>query len=211
MVIIGITGGLGTGKSTVAAMFAQRGAAVIDADHIAHEVMAPGAPVWRGVVRAFGRAVLAADGTVDRRRLAQLVFADAGKRARLERLVHPAVLKEIRQQLAAMRRAKQVRVVVVEVPLLFEVGADRLVNVTVVVTAPEAVQRRRLKAKFGWSEREVRSRIRAQWDLSAKVALADYVVHNGGRVQDTRRQVEYLWQTLAGKRRKRSQSSTSPR
>jgi dephospho-CoA kinase len=109
------------------------------------------------------------------------------------------VLARIRRELARHRRAKRVRAVVVEVPLLFEVGADRLVDVTVVVTASPGVQRRRLIAKHGWSEREVRSRIRAQWDLAAKVALADYVVHNDRRVQDTRRQVESLWQTLAGK------------
>lgn len=212
MLVIGLTGGVGTGKSTVAAMLAARGAAVIDADRIVHALLAPGAPAARRIARAFGRGVLARDGAVDRKALARIVFADPAARKRLERITHPAVFKEIRRRLAALRRANKVRAVVVEVPLLFETGADRLVDVTVVVTAPAGVQRRRLRVHAGWSAQEVRSRIRAQWHLSAKVALADEVIDNGGRVQETRRQVESLWQKLVGTpRHRRSRSSTSPR
>ena len=213
MVVIGVTGGVGTGKSTVAAMFRGLGAAVLDADVIAHRLMEPRRLAWRQIVTAFGEAILNEDGTINRRRLAQIVFQDEQRRRRLERILHPRVIKEIKQQLHRWRRSR-LPAVVLDVPLLVEAGAHELVDALVVVTAPPEVQRERLHAKQGWSDEEIRARMAAQWELSAKAALADYVVDNSGSVGAARTQVRRIWNQLVPdrtKRRSRRSSSISPR
>ena len=197
MVVIGVTGGVGTGKSTVAAMFKQFGAVVLDADAIAHHVMGPKQLAWRQIVKAFGRGVLNPDETVNRRRLAALVFQDEQRRRQLERIIHPRVLAHIKRQLHRLRRQRRITVVVLDVPLLLEVGAQDVADALVVVTAPPEAQRARLKDKHGWSDEETDARIGAQWDLSAKVALADYVVDNSDGVDTTRTQVKRIWKQLA--------------
>lgn len=193
MVVIGVTGGVGTGKSTVAKMFKQLGAEVLDADALAHEAMEPGRLAWRRIVRAFGDGVLNDDRTVNRRALARLVFSDEAARKRLEAIVHPQVLRRIKQELHRLRRRRGVRAVVLDVPLLAEAGAQELVDALVVVTAQPQQQRQRLAARRGWTEDEVARRTQAQWDVSAKVALADYVVDNRDGLEQTRRQVRRIW------------------
>ncbi len=209
MVVLGVTGGVGTGKSTVAGMFRRLGAVVLDADVLAHEAMVPKRLAWRRVVQAFGEGVLNEDQTVNRRRLAAMVFADEERRRQLERILHPPVLRTMKERVHRLRRQRRVRVVVLDVPLLLEAGAENLVDAVVVVTAEAAVQRQRLQQKCGWSEAEIAVRIKAQWDLSAKAALADYVIDNSDGVDATRRQVEQLWKHLAA--RPSSRSSTSRR
>ena len=195
MVVIGVTGGVGTGKSTVARMFARFGAVVLDADAIAHALMAPHGPAWRAIVKAFGPTILRPNRAVDRRGLAERVFGDPGARRRLERIVHPLVLREMARQLRRLTwRTPRVPAVVLDVPLLFEAGAQRLVDATVVVTAPRRVQQSRLRRERGWSDAEIRARCGAQWGLSAKVALADDVVRNGNGMAATRTQVARIWQ-----------------
>ncbi len=196
MVVIGVTGGIGTGKSTVAAMLKQLGAVVLDADVMARQAMEPKRLAWRQIVKTFGERVLNEDQTVNRPSLAALVFTDAAKRIQLEQMLHPHVLRQIKQQLHRLRRMRRVRVVVLDVPLLIEVGAQTLVDALVVVTAPPEQQRERVKKKFGWSEEEIDARIAAQWELSAKVALADYVIDNANGVDATRTQVKRLWNRL---------------
>ena len=202
MVVIGVTGGVGTGKSTVAKMFEQLGAAVLDADAIAHRVMEPKRLAWRQIVKAFGERILNDDQTVNRSRLASIVFQDEQSRRRLERIVHPQVLRHIKQQLHRLRRSRRIRAVVLDVPLLVEVGAQDLVDALVVVTAPQELQRERLTRKYGWSAEEARARIAAQWELSAKVALADQVVDNSDGVDATRTQVKRIWNQLVGSSRR---------
>jgi len=193
MVVIGVTGGFGTGKSTVAGMFKRLGAVVLDADRIAHQVMEPRRLAWRQIVRAFGEGVLNEDQTVNRRRLAELVFDDEPSRKRLEGIVHPQVLRAIKHELRRLARARRARAVVLDVPLLVEAGAQGLADALVVVTAPPEVQRKRLRDKYGWSGEAIDARIAAQWDLSAKAALADYVVDNADGVDATRTQVKRIW------------------
>ena len=193
MVVIGVTGGFGTGKSTVAAMFKRLGAVVLDADTIAHEVMEPKRLAWRQIVKRLGPGILNDDQTVNRRQLAAVIFQDAQRRREVEAIIHPQVMRVIDQRLHRLRRSRRVKAVVLDVPLLLEVGGRRLVDVLVVVTAPPAVQRERLKKKYHGSEEELNARIAAQWDLSAKVALADEVVNNAGSVDATRTQVKRLW------------------
>ena len=206
MVVIGVTGGVGMGKSTVAKMFGQLGAVVLDADVIAHEVMEPKRLAWRQLVKVFGETILNEDQTVNRKRLAGLVFADAQQRQQLERIIHPQVMRRIRQAVHRLRRSRRVRAVVLDVPLLVEAGATRFVDALVVVTAPPEVQRKRLKEKYGWSEEEIDARIGAQWELSAKVVLADHGVDNADGVDATRTQVKRIWNQL-GRRSKSSLTS----
>ena len=207
MVVIGVTGGVGTGKSTVAGMFKRLGAVVLDADVIAHRLMEPKRLAWRKIVGAFGRGALNEDDTVNRRRLGALVFQDAERRRRLEAILHPGVMREVRRQLHRLRRGHRVKAVVLDIPLLVEVGAQRLVDALVVVTAPPEVQRERVRRQHGWTDEELDARIRAQWELSAKAALADDVVDNADGVDATRTQVTRIWQRLVPLRRKRSSTS----
>ena len=196
MVVIGVTGGFGTGKSTVAGMFKRLGAVVLDADVIAHELMEPKQLAWRQIIKAFGSGILNEDETVNRRQLAAVVFRNAQRRRKLEAILHPKVMREIRRRLHELRRSRRVKAVVLDVPLLVEVGAQRLADAIVVVTALPAVQRQRLQHKYGLSGEELDARIAAQWDLSAKAALADAVVENSGSVNATRTQVTRLWNRL---------------
>jgi dephospho-CoA kinase len=213
MVVIGLTGGLGTGKSTVAKMFGDLGAVVLDADRIAHEVMEPKKLAWRAIVKQFGQGVLNEDQTINRRWLADRVFRDPQARRQLEEIVHPRVLQHIKQRLHRLSRnrpayrAKQgkrpsrgagrrLQVVVLDVPLLIESGVPRLVDTVVVVTAPPEVQRRRLTAR-GMAEEEINARVAAQWEPARKTAVADYVVDNADGLEQTRRQVKQLWNQLA--------------
>ena len=206
MFVIGVTGGVGTGKSTVARMFERLGAVVLDADAIVHELMEPKRPAWREIVRAFGAKVLNTDGTINRAKLAAIVFRDAPRRTRLERLLHPRVMAHLARELRRLRRSRRIPAVVLDVPLLLEAGGRKLVDTLVVVTAPPNIQRTRLHDTHGWTDEESNARIRAQWDLAAKVAVADHVVDNARGVDATQTQVTRIWKQL-GQRTKSSSTS----
>ena len=195
MLVIGLTGGVGTGKSTVAAMFKDLGARVLDADALAHDAMRPGTVGWRRIVEDFGRGLLHADRTVDRQALADIVFNDADARRRLEAILHPQVLKEIKRKLHAWKKNGRDLVVVLDVPLLLEAGLASMVDLVVVVRAEAAAQRARLAKQRGWSEAEIERRTGAQWSLATKEEHADAVLENSGAQSDTRRQVRHLWKT----------------
>lgn len=202
MIVLGVTGGLGTGKSTVAKMFGELGATVIDADKVAHAVMEPKRLAWRALVRTFGREILNEDETINRTRLAQRVFRDPQARRELEAIVHPHVIRHIKQQLHRLRRNRRVNAVVLDVPLLMETGSESLVERVVVVTAPPEIQRRRLQER-GMSGAQISERLAAQWDVGRKVAKADDVVDNADGLEQTRRQVRQLWNQLLGTTRRR--------
>ena len=206
MISIGVTGGLGTGKSTVVRMFGELGAEVMDADAIAHEVMEPKRVAWRRIVKRFGEGVLLEDQTIDRRRLAAVVFNDAGARRELEAIIHPQVLQEIQRRLGQWKR-RRVKAAVVEVPLLFETQSQGMVDAVVVVTAPPEAQRQRLLKK-GFEPDDVDKRIAAQASQSAKAALADYQVDNAGSIEQTRRQVRDVWHRLVEASSKRRGSTS---
>jgi len=197
--VVGLTGGVGTGKSSVAHNFKALGAAVLDADRLTHALMRPGTPVWRRIRAQFGTEALTASGRVDRRKLAAIVFRRPGDLKRLTRIIHPAVRREIQSRLRALKR-RRVRVVVLDVPLLLEAGRAYRTDVTLVVTAPQAVVARRLRAARGWSAAQVRKRQALQWPLRKKVGCADFVVNNGGSRGSSRRQVIQIWKQLKGER-----------
>jgi dephospho-CoA kinase len=195
MLKIAITGGAGTGKSTVARMFAELGAQVLDADAIAREAVAVGAPAWGELHRLYGPDFFNPDGTLNRSRLSQLVFADPEARHRLEALIHPLVVQEIMTR-AQELQSRGAALVLVEVPLLFETGREAAFDRVIVVAAPEALQIRRLRGRDRRGEPEIRGILAAQWPVADKVARADYVVDNGGSRRRTARQVKNIWGVL---------------
>jgi dephospho-CoA kinase len=203
--IIGLTGNIATGKSLVGRMLVELGAEHIDADRLAHQVMVPGTAVWAEVAAAFDQEIIGPDGEIDRRQLGQIVFADPEALARLERIVHPAVIARTKQLIAESKA----RVVVVEAIKLIESGmVRRLCDALWVVTAPRQVQLERLISFRGWSRTEALLRIDAQPAQEQKVAQADVVIDNSGAVKDTRRQVERAWAELTRRLTPVSQRST---
>ncbi len=197
MRVIGLTGGIASGKSLVAGFLREMGAHVIDADAIAREVVAPGTETLREIAEAFGASVVAADGTLDRKALAALVFSDPAARARLNAITHPRIRGRIEEEIAAVRAARPGATIVVEVPLLLDVAPPDafVLDGTVVVFVDEATQIVRLMARDGITEGAARQRLRAQRPLSEKVPLATWVVDNTGSPSATRLQIEALWQT----------------
>jgi dephospho-CoA kinase len=192
---IAITGGAGTGKSTVARMFADLGAEVLDADQIAREAVAVGAPAWVELRRLYGAEFFNQNGELNRSRLAQLVFADPEARRRLDGLIHPRVEAELQARVAELAR-RGAALVLVEVPLLFETGREAAFDRVIVVAAPEADQIRRLRARDHRGEAEIRGILAAQGRLPDKAARADYVVDNGGDLSRTEQQVKNIWGDL---------------
>ena len=186
---VALTGGIATGKSHVLAQFARAGVPTLDTDDLAHAAVASGTPALSEVVARFGPAVLAADGGLDRRAVASLVFADEHARRDLEAIVLPRVREATAEWLANME-AQQQPLVVVAIPLLFEVGREKDFDAVIVTTCSAAAQRERLMARSSISAAEAQQRIDAQLPQEYKVSRADYVVDTNGSHADTDRQVE---------------------
>ena len=193
MLLVGLTGGIGSGKSTVARMLAARGAVVLDADVLAREVVEPGTPGFHAVLERFGDAVRSSDGSLDRSRLAAIVFADDEARRDLEAIVHPQVRVRIAE--AAAAHADSDAVVVVDSPLLIETGAHESFPVVIVVTAPDDARIARLTAR-GMGEADARARMAAQMPLEEKATHADVLLDNGGSEAELESQVDRLWADL---------------
>ena len=194
MLVVGLTGGIGSGKSTVAGLLAGRGARVLDADAVAREVVAPGSPVHEEVVRRFGQSVEADDGTLDRAGLAALVFADEQARDDLNHIVHPAVRDEVLRRLAAAEAADPHAVVVLDIPLLAELGPDRYpLEGVIVVDLPVDVAVDRLQADRGFSEADARARVAAQATRAERRAIADVVIDNSGDLEQLEAEVDRVW------------------
>ncbi|MCR4336882.1 MAG: dephospho-CoA kinase [Candidatus Omnitrophica bacterium] len=197
MYVIGLTGGIGTGKTTVAKIFAELGAKVISADQLARQLIDKNGACFSAVVKGFGKNILA-DGAIDRQKLSQIVFNDSRKLKKLEKIIHPRVRKEISRFLAASARTKKYKVVVLEVPLLFEAGFDHFADLLVVVKARSAQQIQRAARSLGLSSKDVRQRIQAQMPMREKEILADVVIDNSGSSAATKKQVKQLWGEIKG-------------
>jgi len=196
MLVFGLTGNIGTGKSTVARLFAERGVPVIDADQVAREVVAPGTPGLAEVVARFP-AVLTASGELDRKALADRVFADAQERAALNAILHPRIGAEVRARLDRLA-ARGAPVAIYEAALIVENGLHHGLDGLIVVNAPVEEQIRRLRARDGMTEEEARARIRAQLPAQEKVKAADFVIENTGATELLRAQVARVADTLRG-------------
>ena len=188
MRIIGLTGGIASGKSTVSAILRNEGAYIIDTDQIAHDITLPQEPAWRGIVEKFGKEILSSDGTIDRRKLGQIVFNDKKKRIILEQITHPRIRSKVIQEIEEAN-LKAYSVVVLDVPLLFEVGWNEMADEIWVVYVDEQTQLSRLIARNNLSRQEAMDRIAAQKSLADKVRLADVVIDNNCSVESTQAQV----------------------
>ena len=199
MLRVGLTGGLASGKSTVAAFFSELGAFHVDADRIAHELLAPGGGAEREVVSRFGGGILGSDGAVDRKALAAIVFSDPQALADLNAIVHPKVRTAIAQRLAEHASSTSpAEIALVDAALLVESGIHRDCDALIVVACPEPTQIARAVARGGLTEAQARARVAAQAPLAQKLAVADYVVDTGTSLDDTRRQVRGVWDALRG-------------
>ena len=196
MILVGLTGGVATGKSTVAKMFERCGARIIDADLLAHAVVEPGTPAWRAIVTAFGRIILNPDRTVNRQALGSVVFRHPSKLRRLEQIIHPRVAREQARLTKQAAHEDPKAVVIYDVPLLFEAGIDRRVERTVVVTADRETQITRLKKRNGFTRADAIRRIRSQMSLKHKAAAADYVLDGTVPRSRLQTQVKRLYREL---------------
>ena len=194
MILVGLTGGVATGKTTVATMFRRCGAVVIDADELAREVVKPSKPAWRQIVRTFGRQILNPDRTINRHALGTIVFHDKKKLRRLEGIIHPRVAREQARLTRQAARNNPKAVVVYDVPLLFEAGIDKQMDKTVVVTADVDTQIARLKKRNGLTRADALRRIKSQMPLSHKRRRADYVLDG---TTDRKRLAEEVSRILA--------------
>jgi len=194
--LVGLTGGIATGKSTVSTMFAHLGAKVVDADLLAREVVMPSQPAHAQIVKEFGPDVLQEDGGLDRKRLGALVFADAQKRKWLEEITHPAI--RVRQQriLSVYEEEAFEGIVIWDAALLVESGGAKGMDRVVVVTADPAAELRRLVERDGFSEEEARGRMASQMPLAEKAKVADYVIDNSGSRAETERRVREVYRAL---------------
>lgn len=197
MKLVTLTGGIASGKTTVARMFRELGAEVVDADALAREVVQPGQPALEEIVAAFGREVLLPTGELDRRKLAQKVFSDPASRARLNTIVHPRVGERMRRVVEEIAGRRPDAVVVLDVPLLFDVPLPELESLpAVVVYASPQTQLRRLRERDGLTEEQAQQRLRAQRPLREKLARARWVVDNDGELARTAEQVRRLWEEV---------------
>lgn len=200
MRVIGLTGGIASGKSTVAGMFAAHGAAVLAADEVAREVLAPGAPALADVREAFGPAVFGPDGTLDRAALGEQVFSGPEARRRLDAITHPPIRARIQQILAGWRQAapeRRPRVVILEHPLLIEASHTDLVEGIILVLAQQTTQVARLTRVKRLTEQQAWARVRAQLPAAEKIPLADWVIDGEAPLPEVRRRVAQIWNELA--------------
>ena len=196
MLNVGLTGGIGCGKSTVAKMLADKGARVIDFDALTHDVQAPDRPAWRTIISLFGEGVLNADRTIDRKKLAALVFDDKNMLKRLNDIVHPIVLEAWHQQLKEIEKEYPEAIVLSDVPLLMEIGLEHLVDLVVLVYAPPEEQIRRIMERNGYTRDEAQKRLSAQMPIDEKIPRADIVIHNQASLDRTQKAVDQVWEEL---------------
>jgi dephospho-CoA kinase len=192
MLRLGLTGGIATGKTTVGQMFIELGCHLIDSDEIAHQLFEPGQDVHAAVIQAFGSRIVAADGTIDRKILGDIVFKDSAARAKLNMLVHPAIIQRQREFLADVARTDPKGIGIVSAALMVEIGTYKNYDKVIVLSCPPDLQRMRLKSRSGLSDAEIEARIAAQMPVEEKVKHGDFVIDTSTDLATTRRQVEMI-------------------
>lgn len=199
MQVIGLTGGIATGKSTVSAILENAGALIIDADRIAREAVKKGQPAYREIVEHFGETVLLPDGEINRSVLGDIIFNAPGKKQLLNKIVHPYVRKETHRQLQQIGRTEPNAIVILDIPLLIEAEMDKDLSEVIVVYVPEHIQIERLVQRDGISEADALARVRSQMPIEEKKEKATIVVDNSGSKENTRRQTLKIFQRLKDK------------
>ncbi len=195
-VVVGVTGGMGSGKSTVSAMFKKFGAKVLDADKIAHLKMKKGERAYKKIIKEFGKSVLARSGEIERRKLADIVFKDKKALNKLCAIVHPEVIKYAEERVKKASKSPGVPAIIIDAPLLIEAGMDKMADALIVVKASAKTQIERYGKKTGLDRAGIKRRAQNQIPLKKKLALADYVIDNEGCKEDTRRIVGQIWREI---------------
>jgi dephospho-CoA kinase len=196
MFVVGLTGGIGSGKSTFAALLAEQGARVVDADLLGREALQPGRPAWHSVVDQFGDEVLASHSLkIDRKRLAEIVFPDRDKLAALNAIVHPVIIKGIADALDKLRNTDEI--VILDAALILELGLSEGMDALVVVVADENLRKKRLAKERGMSNADIVARMRTQAGPEEQEAKADLVVRNNGNIEELTREAERVWLELS--------------
>lgn len=194
--LLGVTGGIASGKTTVANMLRELGAPIIDFDLIARLVVEPGKPAWKEIVEYFGKQVLKKDNSLDRKKVSKIVFRDMEKRKKLEGFTHPRIHEEFVKQVDEIAKKDPNAIIQVAIPLLIELNLQYMFHKTLVVYIPQEKQIERLIERDGISEDEAKNILKAQLPIDEKVGYADFVINNEKSLEETKRQVEDLWQTL---------------
>lgn len=190
---IGLTGGIASGKSTVSAYLVAMGAVLIDADQIAREVVLPGTPALNKIEQLFGTEVITEEGTLNRKKLGELVFANESSRKLLEGILHPEIRKIMNQRMNQLEADNPRRLVVVDVPLLYESGLASMFDKVMLVYVPREIQLERLMNRDGLSRGQAEARLEAQMPIEQKVQLADFVIDNSGTLEETGAQLQQFW------------------
>jgi dephospho-CoA kinase len=193
--VIGLTGGIGSGKSTVSQFLADLGAVIIDADKIGHEVYLPDTVCWQELVKMFGNRILTADNTIDRKKLGIIVFNNPAEMKRLNSVVHPLMFEMAKQKIDDYRR-QGVKIVVLDAPILYETNWTSLVDEVWVVVSNEANVIKRAVARTGLPEEQIRARIRSQMSNEERIKRAQVVIHNDGTAEDLKKKVKELWERV---------------
>ncbi|MGQ9824175.1 MAG: dephospho-CoA kinase [Desulfotomaculales bacterium] len=202
ILVVGLTGGIAAGKSTVAKMFKELGAYVIDYDALSREAVQPGTPAWQEIVTYFGEEILKKDGTLDREKLGRLVFHDPEKLRTLNGIIHPEVFREGEKQATEIFRKDPAALIIKDIPLLVETGAQKLVEVVIVVYARPEVQLQRLKER-GLSLEDAKARLNAQAPPEERLKYADFIIYNNGSLEETKKQVAQIYRILKKKGKSR--------
>lgn len=196
MKVIGLTGGIASGKSTVASFLKELGAYVIDADRVAREVVLPGCSAYLDIVKEFGEEILGPDGKINRAKLGGIIFQNPPARKKLNEITHPRIIKEIRRQIEERKKENPAGIIVIDVPLLIETGMIEMVDEVWLAALPEKQQILRLIERDGYTEEEAEKRIKSQMPLNEKRKFAHRIIDTGGLLKDTRRQVNFFWNQI---------------
>jgi len=196
--IIGLTGGIVSGKSTVARMFKDLGAKIVDADKLGHQVILPPGAAWKRIIKIFGKDILQKDQTINREKLGKIVFANQNLLKKLNKITHPEIIKLIKKEisLAKNNSKEEKKILIIDDALIYETKIDRLMDKIIVVYLDEEKQLKRLKKRNNLAEKEALQKIKSQIPLKEKIERADYVIDNDDTLDKTRKQVEKIWEEL---------------
>ena len=196
--VVGLTGGIVSGKSTVALMFKDLGAKIVDADKLGHSVILPHKPAWEKIVKIFGKDILQNDLTIDREKLGKIVFANQSLLKKLNDITHPEITKIIKKEIDSLKNKtyNQKKILIIDAALIYEAKIDRLMDKIIVVYIDEDEQIKRLIKRSNLSKDEALQRIKSQMPMKEKVKMADYVIDNSNSLDKTKKQVEKIWKNL---------------
>lgn len=201
MLQVGLTGGIASGKSTVARMFREKGAIIFDFDELAHFTEEPDRPGWKAIVDGFGTDILNRDRSINRETFGAMVFGDKEKLAKLNRIIHPAIFEEWEKRVQAVLSKNPQAIMISDIPLLFETGIQHWFEVVILVYISSENQIHRLTKRNGYSQEEAGIRLNSQMSIDEKVSRADFVIHNEGSIQETQAAVDAIWTALLKRER----------